>query len=78
MAETKRKEITLYEVVQNDEYELPIFVGTLKEVIAFTGRTRGSILSAISHEKRRLSRKKRYENRFQVVRAGKVDSKDIF
>ena len=82
MTETKRKrhfkEITLYEVVQNDKYELPIFAGTLEEVMAFTGRTKASILSAISHEKRRLAQRKRYENRFHVVRAGKVDSKDIF
>ena len=82
MTETKKKrrlkEITLYEVVQNDKYELPIFARTLEEVMAFTGRTKVSILSAISHENVASHGKKRYENRFHVVRAGKVDSKDIF
>lgn len=81
MAEKKKrnvKEVTLYEVIKPDKYELPIFAGTLEETIAFTGRTKNSIMSSISHSKRFWNRTKHKPNTYLVVRAGKVDSKDIF
>lgn len=81
MAEKEKrnvKEVTLYEVIKPDKYELPIFAGTLDEIIAFTGRTKNSILSSISHSKRFRTHKKHKPDTYVVVRAGKVDSKDIF
>lgn len=36
-----------------DEYELPVFVGTLSEMAAYMNVTENAIVSAISHAKQR-------------------------
>lgn len=36
-----------------DEYELPVFVGTLPEMAAYMNVTENAIVSAISHAKQR-------------------------
>ena len=50
----KRPKKNLYILVDPaDEYELPVFVGTLPEMAAYMNVTENAILSAISHAKKR-------------------------
>lgn len=46
-------EHTLYMVVDRKNKDLPLMVGTMSEVMEFTGKTKNAILSAISQSKRR-------------------------
>ena len=59
-------EHTLYMVVDLYHNEEPLFVGTMKEVCEYTGKTKNAILSAISHSKARGG-KSRY------IRVGTVE-----
>lgn len=43
----------IYVVIDKKDNGYPIFMGTMSEVSAFTGKNRHSILSAISHAKKR-------------------------
>ena len=69
----KRKKMMLYEVVFNDKYELPVFVGTINEVCVYTGRTKSSILTSISHNERYVRKGKQRGIRQKVVHAGWLD-----
>lgn len=69
----KHKKVMLYEVVFNDKLELPVFVGTIREVCAYTGRTADSIRTSISHNERYVRKGKQRGRRQKVVRAGWLD-----
>ena len=73
-SQKKRKKMMLYEVVFNDKYELPVFAGTIREVCAYTGRTKSSILTSISHNERYVKKGKQRGIRQKVVRAGWFDT----
>ena len=47
-----RKEKCLYLIVTQDKYELPLFVGTIAELVERTGKTANNIYSSISHYER--------------------------
>ena len=72
-SQRKRKKMMLYEVVFNDKYELPVFAGTINEVCEYTGRTKSSILTSISHNERYIRKGKQRGIRQKVVRAGWLD-----
>lgn len=41
----------LYEIVTNDQMELPVWVGNMFELMRYTGRTRESIQTGLCHSK---------------------------
>ena len=53
-----RKTQHLYMVVTNDEFELPLFVGTLRELMIATGLTESAVRKSVK-ERRRI-RKPRF------------------
>lgn len=68
--------VMLYEVIRNDEYELPVFAGTIDEVSRYTGRTSKNILSSISNMRKRKKKNGRKNTHLVVVKAG-WDTKEI-
>lgn len=40
----------VYEVVTTDKYELPLIVGTAKEVAAFAGTSTNNVYAALKHK----------------------------
>ena len=40
----------VYEVVSNDKYELPLIVGTAKEVAAFAGTSTNNVYAALKQK----------------------------
>lgn len=46
----------LYMVVDLRHNEIPLCVGHIKDIMAYTGKSRNAILSAISHAKKRGTR----------------------
>ena len=50
-----RKEKNLYMIVDVENDDLPLIVGTMKELCKYSGKTQNQIRSAISHAEKRGS-----------------------
>ena len=50
-----RKEKNIYMIVDVENEDLPLIVGTMKELCKYSGKTQNQIRSAISHAEKRGS-----------------------
>lgn len=74
-SQRNRKQVMLYEVVTNDKWELPIFAGTMSEMVEFTGRNKNSIMSSISHDRKYHYKGRSWKTvKFKCVKAGLADA----